>query len=119
MIRRIAGPAADEPILESWGPPSHIIAGRPMVSGANVLASYNGAFSVGVWQCTPGKWRVTYAQDELSVMLAGRLLITDPDGKSRRFGAGDSFAVPAGFRGTWEVMETVRRIFAVHQSRAA
>ncbi len=119
-IRRIAGTAAEDlGPLESWGPPSHVIAGRPMVSGVNVHASFNGAFSAGIWQCTPGKWRITYAQDELSVILAGRLVITDQEGKSRRFGVGDMFVVPAGFRGTWGVMETVRRIFAVHQSRAA
>ena len=119
-IRRIAGASAEDlGPLESWGAPSHVLSGRPVVSGINIYTSFNGAFSAGIWQCTPGRWRVTYAQDELCIMLSGRLVITDSDGKSRRFAAGDTFVIPAGFHGIWEVLETVRRVFAVHQTRAA
>jgi hypothetical protein len=119
-ILRLAGAAADETgPLEPWGPPANVLAGRPAISGKTLFTSFDGSLNVGLWQCTPGKWRVAFSQDELCVMLAGRLVVTDPAGKFRRFGPGDAFMVPAGFRGTWEVVETVRRLFAVHQAGAA
>jgi uncharacterized cupin superfamily protein len=105
--------------LEHWGPPSHVLAGRPDTRGINAFASRGGAFSAGVWESSPGKWRVHYAEDELCVLLTGRVVLTDSAGAQRTFVAGDAFVVPAGFNGTWEVVETARKIYAIHEMSAA
>jgi hypothetical protein len=34
------------------------------------------------------------------------------------FGAGDSFVVPAGFEGTWEVLEDAVKLYAIFEPPA-
>ena len=105
--------------FEHWGVPSHVVAGRPDTRGLNAFASADGAFSAGIWECSPGKWRVHYAEDELSFLLSGRLVVTDAAGAQRTFAAGDAFVMPAGFLGTLEVVETVRKVYAMYGTSAA
>ena len=110
---------SDKTPLENWGPPPHVLSGRPETRGVSAFASLDGAFSAGVWECTPGKWRIHFAEDELSVLLSGKIVVTDQAGAHRTFVAGDAFVIPAGFLGTLEVVETARKIFALHDRPAA
>ncbi|MGH6718923.1 MAG: cupin domain-containing protein, partial [Alphaproteobacteria bacterium] len=91
----------DSTQLEHWGAPSRVVAGRPDTRGLTAFSSAHGAFSAGVWECSPGKWRVHYTEDELSVLISGRMVVTDAAGAQRTFAAGDAFVVPAGFLGTF------------------
>jgi uncharacterized cupin superfamily protein len=50
-------------------------------------------------------------------MTAGRVLITAEDGSANTFAAGDAFVVPAGFSGTWEVLEDCTKIYAIFEAR--
>jgi uncharacterized protein len=34
------------------------------------------------------------------------------------FGAGDAFLIPAGFTGTWEVVEDCSKIYAIFEPRS-
>ena len=54
-----------------------------------------------------------YEIDELSVMLSGRLKLTDADGISRELVKGDVFYIPKGWSGRWEVLEPISRFHAV------
>ena len=95
------------------------IAAEKLVAGApktGLRPAYeNGAagFYTGVWESEVGAWRVDYAEDELCVILAGRVRITADGGTARDFGPGDAFVVPRGFRGVWETLEAVRKIYAI------
>ena len=46
-------------------------------------------------------------------------VITDEDGRAETLRAGDAFVIPAGFRGTWEVVETTTKRFVIHEPPAA
>ncbi len=48
-------------------------------------------------------------------MLAGRVRLTGDDGTEAMLVAGDSFVIPAGFTGVWEVLETARKLYAVYE----
>jgi uncharacterized cupin superfamily protein len=50
-------------------------------------------------------------------MTAGRVTIESASGERSSFGAGDAFVVPAGFVGTWEVVEDCSKIYAVFEAR--
>ena len=50
-------------------------------------------------------------------MTAGRVVITSDSGERSSFGPGDAFVVPAGFSGTWEVLEDCAKIYAIFESR--
>ena len=40
----------------------------------------SGAFFAGQWQSEPGKWSVSYTEEEYCEILAGRSTITDAQG---------------------------------------
>ena len=46
-------------------------------------------------------------------MLAGRLRIVDTAGNAREFGPGDAGVIPAGFIGTFEVIERVTKRYVM------
>jgi uncharacterized cupin superfamily protein len=50
-------------------------------------------------------------------MTAGRVVITSDVGESSAFGPGDAFVVPAGFSGTWEVLEDCSKVYAIFEPR--
>ncbi|PLS21264.1 cupin domain-containing protein [Neptunicoccus cionae] len=71
-----------------------------------------GAIS-GIWEAGPHKERCNCDYDEMCHILTGQVRLTDADGNSRTFGAGDSFVVAAGFNGTWENLSDVRKVFFI------
>jgi len=50
-------------------------------------------------------------------MTSGRVVITGEDGAALTFAAGDAFVIPAGFSGTWEVLEDCTKIYAIFEPR--
>lgn len=92
-----------------------VLAGDPEQSVRNHFASADGRFNVGVWEGAPGKWRVSFTENEFCHLLAGRVVVTSDEGEARTFSAGDAFVMPAGFTGTWEVLEAARKLYAVYE----
>lgn len=69
----------------------------------------------GIWACEPGAWRIAFSahKEEFFQVIEGRIRIHDSQGEKREFGPGDACVIPAGFCGTFEVLETVRKYFVV------
>lgn len=67
----------------------------------------------GIWQGTPGKWRVNYTEWEYCRILSGLSVLTRDGGAARIVRAGDSFIIEPGFAGTWEVMETTVKDYVI------
>lgn len=94
-----------------------LLEGDPVQAVRNHYADAGNQFFAGVWSSTRGKWRVSYSEHEFCHVTRGRVRITSVDGKSSTFGPGDSFVVPAGFSGTWEVLEDCEKLYAIFQSK--
>lgn len=94
-----------------------LIAGDPRQGISNYFSDDSQQFFAGRWSSTRGKWRVRYTENELCVMTSGRVVITGEDGAQLTFAAGDAFVVPAGFSGTWEVLEDCTKIYAIFEAR--
>ncbi len=117
MIPRIISLAEPlEPEVSSPAP-ERLIAGAPEQRVSNYFADSTQQFFAGRWSSTRGTWRVRYTESELCVMTAGRVVLTGEDGAAFSFAAGDAFVVPAGFSGTWEVLEDCTKIYAMFESR--
>ena len=99
----------------STPPPDRLIEGRPEQRVWNFFTDNSQQFFAGRWSSTKGKWRVRYTENELCVMMAGRVVLTGDDGAASSFGAGDAFVVPAGFSGTWEVVVDCTKIYAIFE----
>lgn len=104
------------PEAEPYRPaPERILAGDPVQRAWNHHSSPDGRFHTGVWEGQPGRWAVQFTETEFCHLLSGRIVVTDADGLARTFQAGDSLVMPAGFHGTWEVLETCRKLYAVYE----
>jgi hypothetical protein len=66
-----------------------------------------------------GKWRIRYTEHELCVLFEGRVRIESISGEKHEFRAGDAFVVPAGFEGTWEVVEPCKKWYAVFEAASS
>jgi len=103
---------------ESEPPAERLLAGTPQLQVRNYFADSSQQFFAGRWSATRGKWRVRYTENELCVMTAGRVVIESDSGERSVFAAGDAFLVPAGFAGTWEVLEDCAKIYAIFEDRS-
>ncbi|MFJ4286867.1 cupin domain-containing protein [Paenarthrobacter nicotinovorans] len=76
----------------------------------------NGNGSVGVWECEPGGWPVKDRADtEVCYILSGSAVITDEaTGTPHKIGTGDFLVLPVGWSGRWDVLETVRKVYAIY-----
>ena len=67
----------------------------------------------GIWQCTAGPSYWVQEENEFVCILSGSLTVTPDGGKPATFGAGDCAMFPRGWRGTWDLHETVRKVYVV------
>lgn len=85
--------------------------GDPVMMYAPLI---EGAIDSGVWTCSAGQWDETdYAVNEVMVMLAGRLRITNADGSVHDLTAGDIFYLAKGWAGRWEILEDMKKIYFI------
>ncbi len=96
-----------------------LIAGLPEHRVWNYFTDSTQSFFAGRWSGTRGKWRVRYTENELCVMTAGRVVISSDAGEQNAFGPGDAFVIPAGFSGTWEVLEDCSKVYAIFEPRSS
>jgi uncharacterized protein len=113
-IVRLDGPLEPE---VSEPPADRLLLGSPELEVRNFFADPSQQFFAGRWSASRGKWRVRYTENELCVMTSGRVVIESASGERSSFGAGDAFVVPAGFAGTWEVVEACSKIYAIFEAR--
>ncbi|MCD2171605.1 cupin domain-containing protein [Rhizobium sp. C4] len=92
--------------------PDRLISGDPRFTTWNFEEADGGIYA-GVWQATPGKWRVVYDEWEYFHILEGHSILTEEGGEPVHLRAGDSMIVRPGFTGTWEVIETTRKDYVI------
>jgi uncharacterized cupin superfamily protein len=93
--------------------PDRVMAGQPTFRTWNAEETSDGVYA-GIWEATPGKWRIIYDEWEFCHILSGLSVITEDDGEARTVKPGDSFVLKPGFKGTWEVLETTRKEYVIH-----
>ena len=96
--------------------PEKVLAGDPVHTTWN-MEDRDGLYC-GMWQSTPGKWRVSYAEWEYVYIHSGHSVLTDENGTVTHLRAGDSYIIKPGFKGTWEVLETCRKIYVAFEQKA-
>ena len=76
-----------------------------------------GQFFSGIWASDIGAMNISYTEEELCVILEGKVKLTAADGSSLVFGPGGAFVIPAGFKGIWETLEPVKKIYTIWQAK--
>ena len=104
--------------LEYFLPPEKLISGNPKQTVWMHYKDPTSQFFVGLWRSEPGKWRIAYTEQEFCLMLEGSSIVTDQAGRSVTVSAGESFVIPRGFVGTWEVVEPTTKRFVIYEAAA-
>ena len=88
-----------------------------LVSGDPVFTSWDiedrDGLYAGLWQATPGAWRVSYDEWEYCSIVSGHSVLIAEDGTRHDLRAGDSIIIRPGFRGVWEVVKTTRKDYVI------
>jgi len=56
--------AASAEISKSKPPADRLLAGNPEHTTRNYFSDSGGRFFCGVWESTPGRWRISYTENE-------------------------------------------------------
>ncbi len=91
--------------------PDRLMAGDPVHTTWN-LEDRSGLYA-GIWQSTPGKWRISYEEWEYCRILSGLSILTEDGAPPQTVTAGDSFLLRPGFTGTWEVVQTTTKDYVI------
>jgi uncharacterized cupin superfamily protein len=109
-VTPIIAQAADAE-LEDWGPLPEAT-GAPMAT-SGVELWVEGDASAGIWECAAGPSRWTLETNEVIYLVAGRMTVTPDGGEPLGIGVGDMAVFPTGWTGTWDLHETVRKVYSV------
>jgi uncharacterized cupin superfamily protein len=111
LIERIAtGPVTP---LADPVPPEKVVTGAPVTGLRSVHEDEGRGFYAGIWESTEGSWTVTYTEDEVCVLLSGRIRLTGEASEPMEFSAGDAFIIRRGFSGLWETLEPARKVYTI------
>ncbi len=65
---------------------------------------------IGVWEAGIGKLTFDdFSFTEYVLMIGGSVIVTETNGVSMTFDAGDTFVIPKGWSGTWDVQERMKK----------
>jgi len=92
--------------------PERLISGAPIFRTWNLEEAEGGIYA-GVWEATPGKWRIAYDEWEYFHILEGYSVVTEEGGDAVHLRPGDRLILRPGFNGTWEVIETTRKDYVI------
>ncbi len=97
--------------LEDLGPLEEAT-GEPMRASGLTLWQ-DGEQESGIWECTPGPCYWKLETNEFVHVLSGRMTSTPDGGTPQDFGPGDTAVFPRGWAGTWDIHETIRKVYVL------
>ena len=110
-------PVAGEPEV-SHPQTDRLISGNPRRdTWSAVETDLAGAsrFYSGVWRSEVGHWRIAMGptEQEVFTVLEGRCRVHADNGEVQEAGPGQAVFIPAGFTGSFEVLETVTKVYVI------
>jgi uncharacterized cupin superfamily protein len=97
-------------------PPDMVPGGQKSFDGSFKTAvgylSSDHRFSVSLWESGPGILKTSgYPHDEYCLVVTGDLIITNQAGSRQEFHPGDTFVIPKGWAGTWDMRTRFKKQF--------
>lgn len=84
-----------------------------MLVGRKYLDDAPGIDSMGIWECSPGRWQRTIMEEEFAHFVKGSARFVPDHGEPIELRAGDTIWFPANSRGVWEIAEDVRKVYVI------
>ncbi len=95
---------------KDWGIQADMLEGESKSSGTLLWKDGKGA-ECGIWDCTPGRWRLTLPADELCHFLFGRATYTSDQGEVIEVSSGTVVHFKQGWQGECQVHDTIRNVY--------
>ncbi len=97
--------------LEDWGPLAEATGEAMQTSGLTLWQE--GEQEIGVWECTPGPSFWKLETNEFVYIVAGQMTVRPEGGEPIEVAAGNTAVFPKGWAGTWEIHETIRKVYVI------
>lgn len=81
--------------------------------GKKFIDETAGIDSMGIWECSPGRWQRTIMEEEFAHFIVGSARFIPDDGEPIDIRAGDTIWFPANSTGVWEIRENVRKVYVI------
>lgn len=109
--------SAAKPVKGQY-PPEMVVKGQVNFAGefldTVIFQSADGQHSVHIWESGPGVLQTDgYPHDEYCLVLEGTLEITNRSGSRATYRAGDTFVIPKGWQGVWDMKTRFRKQYVV------
>src|SRR5215813_10906746 len=85
--------------LADWGRQPNMVEGQSSSFGRLLFKGPNNSPEVGIWVCTPGRWRLSIPRDEFCHFVAGHAIYRSETGEEIEVRAGTAVLFPAGWTG--------------------
>lgn len=100
--------------LTDWQPKPTTLTPGQREATSELWASPDGTASTGVWACTPGIFTsVREGFSETCYILEGEGTLHTDGGDPVALRPGVLFALPDGWRGRWEIVETLKKVYTI------
>ncbi len=100
-------------VLDLRGPRANPMSGNPTERALRAWTSPSGGVRAGIWECSPGSFPGDHPETEWCYILSGRVTLTAEGCEPVDAGPGSMIVFPSGWQGTWQVHETVRKVFVI------
>lgn len=97
--------------LDDWGPVELPISEQVSQLRGRIVNEHEDGSEAGIWECTPGTWTRQVMDAEISTFTKGHALFHPDDGETIDIRAGDTVYFDENSKGTWEVLDTVRKAY--------
>lgn len=117
-INALSIPASDLEESLLGQPTAEPLDGEIKVRKQVFLNDTKNGITSGTWECEPGKsrWEFT-TRGEVVQIIAGRMTVTQDGEEPVELVAGSTAIYPIGWKGIWEVHDTIRKVFVIFQNR--
>jgi uncharacterized cupin superfamily protein len=114
FTQQITPPEFDHPRSE------RLVTGNPKRTTWNHYTNDSGEVYAGVWACEAGAWRIEMGEreDEFFYVIEGRCRLSGDDGVVVEIGVGESLVIAAGFKGTFAVLEPMKKHYMIVDRKA-
>jgi len=95
--------------------PERLERGNPARRTWTLYESAPAGMFAGIWESEVGRWRIAMDpnEHEYFVVLSGRCRLHDAAGGFTEAGPGEALVIPAGFAGSFEVLQAMRKHFVI------
>ena len=99
--------------------PARLVRGNPKRTTWNHYTNDSGEVFSGTWSSESGSWRIAMGptEDEFCFVVSGRCRLVDAAGGAVEAGPGESLLIPAGFTGTFDVLEPMLKHYMIVERR--